>query len=179
MGPCQRPGHSKLPQAAEAVHVVALSTEQHDSRKTCTIRKKHVHNTGSIASYFSYCRTSNKQYSGIYISMIRSNPRTPLDVPLTQEKFTSYLHLIWVAARYSEHPTIYYLRRNLAKEVNREVSPVLTCRGALFTGFYTERYGSAPVSQLLFKPPLNLLYEYEFIYPFLWALYILRLPIRE
>lgn len=42
------------------------------------------------------------------------------DVPLTQEKFTSYLHQIWLAAGYSEHPTIHCLRRNLAKEVERE-----------------------------------------------------------
>ncbi|OQD85679.1 hypothetical protein PENANT_c009G09656 [Penicillium antarcticum] len=54
----------------------------------------------------------------------------PQEIPLTNKEFSSYLHQIFDAAGYSEHPTIHCLRRNLAKEVE-------------------SRYGSAPVSQIL------------------------------
>ncbi|KAJ5139024.1 uncharacterized protein N7515_003872 [Penicillium bovifimosum] len=54
----------------------------------------------------------------------------PQEIPLTNKEFSSYLHQIFDAAGYSEHPTIHCLRRNLAKEVEA-------------------RYGSAPVSQIL------------------------------
>ncbi|KAJ6019330.1 hypothetical protein N7522_001397 [Penicillium canescens] len=54
----------------------------------------------------------------------------PQDIPLTNKQFSSYLHQIFDAAGYSEHPTIHCMRRNLAKEVE-------------------SRYGSAPVSQIL------------------------------
>jgi hypothetical protein len=39
------------------------------------------------------------------------------DIPLTSKDFSAYLHQIFDAAGYSEHPTIHCLRRNLAKEV--------------------------------------------------------------
>ncbi|KAJ5975642.1 hypothetical protein N7481_009349, partial [Penicillium waksmanii] len=54
----------------------------------------------------------------------------PQDIPLTNKDFYHYLHLIFDAAGYSEHPTIHDARRSLAKEVEK-------------------MYGSAPVSQIL------------------------------
>ncbi|KAJ5288305.1 hypothetical protein N7508_011080 [Penicillium antarcticum] len=50
----------------------------------------------------------------------------PQDIPLTQGRFTNYLHQIFVAAGYTKHPTIHCLRRNLAKEV--ELSQILAHR---------------------------------------------------
>lgn len=41
----------------------------------------------------------------------------PHDIPLTNKDFYQYLHLIFDAAGYSEHPTIHDARRNLAEEV--------------------------------------------------------------
>ncbi|KAJ5652065.1 hypothetical protein N7507_009491, partial [Penicillium longicatenatum] len=41
------------------------------------------------------------------------------DSPLTSNVFTSYLHHIFNAAGYREHPTIHCLRRNLAREVEK------------------------------------------------------------
>ncbi|RMZ39099.1 anticoagulant protein C [Aspergillus flavus] len=44
----------------------------------------------------------------------------PQDIPLTDKDFYQYLHLIYDAAGYSEHPTIRDARRNLAKEVETQ-----------------------------------------------------------
>ncbi|CEJ58338.1 hypothetical protein PMG11_06997 [Penicillium brasilianum] len=60
----------------------------------------------------------------------------PQDIPLTSKDFSAYLHQIFDAAGYSEHPTIHCLRRNLAKEVEKS-------------------YGSAPVSQILAQKDPN------------------------
>lgn len=45
----------------------------------------------------------------------------PQDIPLTDKDFYQYLHLIYDAAGYSEHPTIRDARRNLAKEVESKL----------------------------------------------------------
>ncbi|CAI7606767.1 unnamed protein product [Penicillium viridicatum] len=55
----------------------------------------------------------------------------PQDIPLTQGRFTNYLHQIFVAAGYTKHPTIHCLRRNLEKEVEPHCSSMGTVSAIL------------------------------------------------